>query len=335
MGDDTAIGWTDATWNPLRAVNEQTQKIGWICIHKSAGCENCYSETMNDWRGNGAPFTPSGLKSVRPFLDERILTQPLRWRQPRRIFVCSMTDLFGEWVPDEWIDRVFAVMALAPQHTFQVLTKRPDRMLAYLSRHDVGARWAREVQRIEAPLPAVDDAVGWTRVGLPNVWLGVSCEDQRNADARVPLLLQTPAAVRFVSYEPALGPVDFSRFLAAGDSDNPERGSEHSRIDGDVPAAQVVALRQQRLRWDKSTGHEQRDQRAERPAARTIDWIIVGGESGPGHRPMDLAWLERVDAQTRAAGVALFVKQMSGPRPGMRGSIPEYLWSRKEFPHGS
>jgi protein gp37 len=211
MSDSSAIEWTDATWNPVTG-----------CTKVSAGCKNCYAER---WAQRffeiecvvGTSATMNAERVRRPFSVVRChgdrLDTPLHWRNPRRVFVCSMSDLFHEAVPDEFLDRVFAVMALCPQHTFQVLTKRPDRMHQYLASHDVGARWtlARGLPAIEEITASV--AVDWTRNGLPNVWLGVSCEDQTTADERIPLLLQTPAPLRFVSCEPLLEPIDLSEFL--------------------------------------------------------------------------------------------------------------------------
>lgn len=189
MGDqrDGGIAWTDQTWNPIRG-----------CSRVSEGCRNCYAETVAA-RFNGPGQAYEGLArraangearwtgKIR-IVDEH-LEDPLRWRRPRRVFVNSMSDLFHEDVPDEVIDKVFNVMFLATTHTFQVLTKRPERMLAYIM--------AREL----ANYP------------IGNVWLGVSVEDQAATDARIPLLLKTPAAVRFLSVEPLLAPVDLSRFL--------------------------------------------------------------------------------------------------------------------------
>jgi protein gp37 len=186
----TAIEWTDETWNPIRASSPEHGN-GWHCERVSEGCRNCYAEVINrDRFGTGLAYTRPNRDRVEISSWRTTLGAPLRWRKPRRIFVCSMTDLFGEWVPFELIDWVFAVMALAPQHTYQVLTKRPERMREYL----VGRRdWA-----------------------IPNLWLGVSVEDQVAAESRIPVLLDTPAAVRFLSCEPLLGPVDLEPWLATG-----------------------------------------------------------------------------------------------------------------------
>lgn len=186
----TKIQWTDETWNPLRARRKDGGgKVGWACVRVSPGCVNCYAATQNRqmWAGGtGLDYTVPNLKLVETVRSEKALTQPLRWKKARRVFVCSMTDLFGEWVTDDEIEAVFGVMAQARQHTFQVLTKRPERMRAFLA---------------DIPRAAV----------LPNVWLGTSVEDQQRANERIPHLLATPAAVRFLSCEPLLGPIDLRR----------------------------------------------------------------------------------------------------------------------------
>jgi len=195
--DKTAIEWTDSTWNPIRARRKTLDsfgrggiKVGWHCEHVSEGCRFCYAEGINRRLGTGLDFKPGHRGDIEIFLDEKMLLAPLRWRKPRDIFVCSMTDLFADFVRDEWIDRMFAMMALCRQHRFQVLTKRPKRMRAHVQRPEFG----NEVEIFPWP--------------LPNVWLGISAEDQANADERIPELLATPAAVRFVSLEPLLGPID-------------------------------------------------------------------------------------------------------------------------------
>jgi len=296
MADKSAIEWCDATWTPLRARNRETGRVGTICVHKSAGCANCWAETWGKFRGTGAPFTPSGLKQVETFLDEKMLTWPLRWRDARKVFVCSQTDLFGEWWPDEWIDRVFAVMALCPQHVFQITTKRPERMRAYsaeilsLTGRERSLRIATSMYRdhpaervVMSGLRRPDAHVGDFPWPLPNAWLGVSVEDQATANERIPLLLETPAAVRWVSYEPALGPVSFAKWLP--------------------------------IRWDAGRQVWQREREIPWVAGRDgLSWIVVGGESGPVARPFDLAWARSTIAQCRAAGVAPYVKQL--------GSVP-------------
>jgi protein gp37 len=237
----TGIEWTDATWNPVTG-----------CQKVSPGCKHCYAEGVAE-RFWAKQYPPNADGSPRRFTDVRChperLDQPLRWRKPRMVFVNSMSDLFHKDVPDDFIYEVWRVMAACPQHTFQVLTKRPERM-----REVVAAFYDRIVDAFVAGVSST-----LSLPPLPNVWLGVSVEDQRRADERREYLQETPAAVRFVSYEPALGEVD----------------------------------------W---TGWE------------FIDWLIVGGESGPGARPFDLAWARDAIAWAGAHGVAAFIKQI-GARP--------------------
>lgn len=268
MSESTHIRWTNATWNPVTG-----------CTKVSAGCKNCYAERVfpRAYAGQtvtevtGHPDSPDGaLYVMRPrrFTDVRThperLDRPLHWRKPRRVFVNSMSDLFHEDVPDEFIDRVFQTMWQATQHTFQVLTKRPDRMRDYASAL-VGT---------------------WLPGGPPpNVWLGVSVEDQATADERIPILLDTPAATRFVSYEPALGPIDFTPFPA--------------RWEAVVAGSRICEPR-------RVTG---------------IDWIIVGGESGPEARPMHPEWMRSTIRQGRDAGVPVFCKQLGAWRECPAGDV--------------
>ena len=275
------IAWTEETLNPIRARHRATGKIGWYCQRVSDGCKHCYAATMNEWRGNGVDYTVPALKEVELFLDAKILDAPLRWHRARRVFLCSMTDLFAEFVPDEWIDRIFCVMSDAPQHTFQVLTKRPDRMLAYVTdRHQFIASGAGLVN-----YELGDRLTTWDRSPLPNVWLGVSVEDQATADARIPLLLQTPAALRWVSYEPALAPVNFDPWLGYCTTSC-------------VRFGEPTVL--------NAHSHPR------------IDWLVVGGESGSQARPFDLAWARSAIVQGRAAATLVFMKQI-GSRPGFWG----------------
>lgn len=313
MGDRSKIQWTDASWNPIRG-----------CSRVSEGCRFCYAERhAARFVGPGLPYeglTTDGKWNGTIRVVEGHLADPLRWTKPRRIFVNSMSDLFHANVPDEWIDRIFAVMALSPRHTFQILTKRPERMREYLAGLDVerifaaadrvggdegGVFAANWVNGFSRPREVADDgnpANGTVRRWpLPNVWLGVSVEDQATADARIPLLLQTPAAVRFVSYEPALGPVDFAR-LKYGD----EKCACGFQVVQNAFNASIDCPALSRI--GKCTeGPEPID-------AGTLDWIIVGGESGPGARPCDVAWIRSVREQCADADVPCFVKQL-GSRP--------------------
>jgi protein gp37 len=256
---DTKIEWAEKTWNPIRARRISNDERGWYCEHVSEGCRNCYAERMNrnTYFGNGLEYKPKTLSEVDLFLDEKILQQPLHWSKPQNVFPCSMTDLFGRWVKDEWLEAILNVIYRAKQHTFQGLTKRADRMLDYISR-----------------------SAFLSNDPLPNLWLGVSCEDQKTADERIPLLLQTPAAVRWISAEPLLGPVDLSRYFAR---DWTLRGHDH-------PTERTVG----------------------------IDWAVVGGESGPGARSLDLNWIKSIVSQCQQSRVPVFVKQL-GVRPWWDG----------------
>lgn len=254
----TAIEWTDATWNPTRG-----------CSRVSPGCVNCYAERVAmRFSGEGQPYAGlAKLRGGRPGwtgkvrLVPEMLARPLHWRKPRQVFVNSMSDLFHEALSDEEIAAVVGVMAACPQHSFQVLTKRAERML----------EWYEWVSDAEEPHPAnrcvalAEDALrdwrdgkGWWNKQWPltNVWLGVSVEDQECANERIPHLLDTPAAVRFLSCEPLLGPIDLTPWLPS------------------------------------------------------LDWVIVGGESGPDARPCEVEWVRALVRQCREANVACFVKQL-------------------------
>lgn len=476
LGDKTGIQWTDASWNPI---------VG--CSVVSPGCTNCYAmkqaARLLDRPGShyhcttqkvGGNAVWTGKVAMAP---EHILTAPLRWSKPRRVFVNSMGDLFHEDVPDEWIDKVMAVMALADQHEFQVLTKRAERMREYGSdlqtpfriakaidalsvqrsagqeeiqpvngypgyfasshghiysekrghrrklKPDVGEQGHRRVQlhrkgkdsrrgdrllvhriiletfvgpalspdaqvrhfdgnpqnNAVANLRWGDQSKNWSdskRHGshrrysklepwqvreikerseiarqsaeaiarvfdisatqirniltgkqwavetpinwpLENCWLGVSVEDQRRADERIPILLDTPAAVRFVSAEPMLGPVNFTRIAVSRMPSDPPGPPDACSLDG-------LLGERWPLRYGSRVGPPDRVNR--------IDWTIIGGESGPGARPMDVDWVISIVEQCRGAGVACFVKQDSGPKPGKQGRIPDELWI-KEYPN--
>ena len=259
----TKIEWADKSWNPVTG-----------CTKVSAGCTNCYAERLfpkvygRQWifrdglyedahRGEGGKWRPRRFTDVRMHPDR--LDAPLHWRKPRRVFVNSMSDLFHEDVPAQFIGEVFRTMSRAKEHTFQILTKRAERMRQLLSSPSwLRAEFGRDVWCEMSPNEL-----------HPNVWLGVSVEDQKTADERIPLLLQTPAAVRFVSYEPSLGPVDFSRWLFdSGDDGEPAPRNNPG-----------------------------------------LSWCIAGGESGPKARPSHPEWFRSVRDQCVEAGVPYFFKQ--------------------------
>ena len=270
------------------------ERVGWDCERVSEGCRNCYAERIN-WRlGTQLDFKPGNLfrqervgyanGEAKLFLDEKMLLAPLSWRRPRRIFVCSMTDLFGAFVPDEMIDRVLAVIIRASWHSFQVLTKRSARMRAYFA--ELERLWREDPQ-------AVCARFGWVAGWLPdfpikNLWLGVSAEDQRRAAERIPDLLATPAVVRFVSAEPLLGPIDFRAIDISGDEEILPLGAGWlNRLD-EVGGAEHARL----------------------------NWVIVGGESGPEARPMHPEWARSIRDQCAAADVPFFFKQWGDWAPG-------------------
>jgi protein gp37 len=254
MSDKSAIEWTDATWNPVTG-----------CTEVTPGCDNCYAKTFAErWRGVPGHYFEQGFDVV---LRPDKLNLPLTWRKPRRVFVNSMSDLFHKDVPDEFIARVFAVMAATPQHTYQLLTKRHGRMRSLLAGEDGSGHRLLEAAMDEETAQALYDQ--WP---LPNVWLGVSVEDQARANLRIPALLDTPAAVRWLSMEPLLGPVDLTRT------------DKDVLVDGG------------------------------------IDWVVVGGESGRGARPMEPAWARSLRDQVTGADVPFFFKQWGEWAPnGYRG----------------
>ncbi len=263
MSGKTGIEWTEATWNPV---------VG--CKRVSAGCDHCYAFQLHDqrhiaWKRGRFPTAPKQYHvpfSTAQLMPER-LSDPLHWRKPRRIFVNSMSDLFHEQVPDSFIEQVWDTMRRTPQHTYQILTKRPERM-------------ASLCQRINS-------------TPLPNVWLGTSVENQAAADERIPALCRTPAAIRFLSCEPLLGFVTILPHLIGYHTDN------------------------------------------------LLDWVIIGGESGPHARPMEMRWVDLLMAECEHAAVACFVKQLgsvwakahhaSDSHGGTMDEWPEHLRVR-EYP---
>ncbi|MBB2698912.1 UNVERIFIED_ORG: protein gp37 [Rhizobium esperanzae] len=276
MSDGTKIEWTDATWNPITG-----------CAIVSPGCTNCYAMKLAGTRLQHHPSRagltrdskagPVWTGEVR--FNEQWLTQPLTWSRPRMIFVCAHGDLFAEGVPDEWIDKVFAVMALAPQHIFQVLTKRPERMREYIRSSETYGRILRAADPLRSqrrhlgsiPISAPSHAGFW-----PQLWLGVSVEDQKRAEERIPILLDTPAAIRWISAEPLLGPLDLDKDGAV----NEDSGRSFLRS------------------WGRNDWH-----------SRGLDWVVAGGESGLGCRPMHPHWVYALRDQCVAAEVPFLFKQ--------------------------
>lgn len=284
------IEWTEATWNPIAG-----------CTVHSPGCTNCYAmrtaarlatipATAPIYGGLTQPSKAGPVWTGKIAVNQSTMLAPLKRKKPTMYFVNSMSDLFHESVPDEVIDRVFAVMALCPQHTFQVLTKRSARMRAYCISRFGGWGEVALTDAIEALGGFEQDGGGEWGKPLPNVWLGVSVEDQKRADERIPDLLATPAAVRFLSCEPLLGPVDISRFMWPVCKSMPARFGSWVEAE----AAGQLTYRRQSLVAASSV---------------FLDWVITGGESGPGARPMHPDWARSLRDQCGRAGVPFFFKQ--------------------------
>lgn len=316
----TKISWASDVWNPV---------IG--CTKVSAGCAGCYAMRMAA-RLASNPLTPeyAGVAEFSAGRNPRWLSvktlperlgEPLRWKKPRRVFVCSMADLFHDDVPDEFIAAVFGVMAACPQHCFLVLTKRPARMLRFFK------RYAEILRPLETPdaagffIAMAADLMQWSGVlapdevlrdpeeysgitwPLPNVHLGVSVEDQATADERIPLLLQTPATLHWASAEPLLGPV---QFWSVND------GSWYDREGA--------------TRYDSLTGTAWHgsDFSYGLGGGPRLGHVVVGAESGPGARPMRLDWVRSIRDQCADSGVPLFVKQLTGEHGKVVKDITEF-----------
>lgn len=318
MGD-TSIEWTSKTWNPIRG-----------CSVVSDGCRNCYAMNFaTRFAAKGEAYEGLAYRNTSgahwtgqvKFIEEH-LADPLKVRKPTKWFVNSMSDLFHEGVSDQQITDIFGIMALAHWHTFQVLTKRPQRMLDYLRAGDHGIiNQFEQIQRgggIGPPLmfKALDmkrrDNVGW-EWPLPNVHLGVSVEDQKTADERIPLLLETPAAVRWISAEPLLGSVDLTHI------DYSDRLREVMRqAHGDEGAASINASAYlQTLTGQWFDGWDRGND------GKRLDWVVVGGESGTGAREMHLEWARGIVNQCQSAGVPVFVKQLGAHPVLWRDDDPE------------
>lgn len=315
MAEKSKIPWTDCTLDLVGG-----------CTKASAGCRECYAERLV---GNRLAHNPvckgryeglvgkDGHWTGKIKLFEDRLGKPLHWRDPRRIFVCPYSDLFHKGVPFEFVDRVMAMVALCPRHTFQVLTKRPERMAEYFKSQpyrdyaDSHKLYGSDGGRIGGwflvQRPSIKNYPVWGDVKwpLPNLWLGTSVEDQDN-EPRIKHLLDTPAAVHFLSVEPMLGPLDIFKGRQAEcgyySEDRRENGCEFSteRCDNcrDFPRYM-------------DTG---------------IDWVIIGAESGPGRRPCKVEWVRDLVGQCDAAGVPVFVK------PSRHFEWPKDLKDRQAYP---
>ncbi|MFZ3473138.1 DUF5131 family protein [Streptomyces sp. 4.24] len=369
------IEWTEQTWNPTTG-----------CDKISPGCDNCYALTMAKrlkamgqakYQTDGNPRTSGPGFGIATHADA--LTEPLRWKKPRKIFVNSMSDLFHARVPRDFLAQVFAVMAATPQHTYQILTKRPERAARILtdlctcgSGHPPGEHFRSSMEwaaTSHSPtyVPGLKHGIyhraGWP---LPNAWIGTSVESQKYADLRIPALINTPAAVRFLSCEPLLGPVDLSPWLTPISPLPPEQAptswadwtwpdwvpaSVREAVEGFWGADQYRTPRdwmqnmheQQapvfgaRVTMDDGFGPDPKQVtgryvhawnnigrliRDDGTVAYTsfgyartrtelpIDWVIVGGESGPGARAVNPDWVAGISATAQAAGAATFVKQL-------------------------
>ena len=255
----TKIEWTEYSWNPVTG-----------CTPISEGCQNCYARRMAKRLAGRCGYPADD--PFRVTLHPERLGEPLRWRKPSRVFVCSMGDLFHPDVQPIWLSMIFNVIRECPQHTFMVLTKRPEIALEHLG-----------------------NAMLQPYFGLPNLWIGVTAENQQRADERIPILLQTPAAVRFISIEPCLGPVDLSYYLPK----NPKKNCPENI-----------------LPYYNSHG---------------LNWVICGSETGPLARPMKEEWVKNIKDQCVGADVPFFYKQKIVN--GQKVALPELegkQWA--EFP---
>lgn len=277
----SAPGYSPEVWNVVTG-----------CTPVSEGCANCWAKAMV--RRFQHLHCPAMCRSFGEIvLHEDRLADPLHWQKPRMCFVCSMGDLFHEQVPDEFLDKVFARMAVLQKHRFIVLTKRAERMLAYISSRSKSIRFWREAG-------PVGYAFDWNNIPLvqfplPNLWLGVSVEDQRTADERIPLLLQTPAAVRFVSVEPMLHPIQLPDC----------NGRSDCILDG-------------------IDGH------SDRPLGG-LNWVIIGCESGPHRRPCNPQWISNLIQQCDCACVPVFVKQIADYDGRVSHDPAEWpAWARRQ-----
>lgn len=302
----TSIEWTDHSINPIRArLNGRT---GHYCEKVSPGCKHCYASRSQ--RRFGLPEFQEQRGEAYPFLDASKLVEVLRRRTPTRYFWCDMSDMFGDWVPDEWIAACFGAMAATPWHTHQVLTKRAKRMrewFEWVTPNEHGVIYGHldealieggvPIWRRTALLKRYPQPEQW-RWPLPTVWLGVSAEDQPRLDERRPHLLRTPAAVRFLSLEPLLGPLALHLPTRIGHIRSDGRPNCNHCCNGDR-CDDPTHIDRRVCPYCRGTGD-----------ATTVDWVIAGGESGPGARRSELRWFEDLRDQCAAAAVPFFLKQL-------------------------
>lgn len=327
MADKTKIEWTDATWNPITG-----------CKVVSPGCTNCYAMKLAGTRLRNHP-SRSGLTrdtKAGPVwngelrFNEEWLDQPIRWKKPRRIFVCAHGDLFAEGVEDAWLDKIFAVMACSRQHIFQVLTKRPQRMHDYLTTKMLNHRLAATAAALDFD---VSEPLHFPNLPLPNVWLGVSVEDQARADERIPHLLSTPAALRWISAEPLLGPLNLASIDVNGD--------------GNVDALSIRMWEDEIANWRDSDEDWEKQfldwygltDLPDGQMSPILDWVVAGGESGPGARPMHPDWARSLRDQCAEADVPFFFKQWGNWHPVFDREFDDPDWRRcselpKRYPYG-
>jgi len=310
----TTIEWCGFAANPIRAQRLSDGKRGHFCTKAGPGCRRCYSESWNRRFGTGLPYAADCEALVEPFVDERELRAIVRSKAPAgsRVFVCDMTDLFHRRIGDDARDQIFAAMSLRPDLVFCVLTKRPAAMREYFTdgiargylvaeqRHALGEVAYRPSEYWTASLgrPVVDCLFCWPP---PNVWLGVSVENQAAAAARIPILLATPAALRFVSVEPMLGPVDLV-----------------SLDDGGYEP--LCAL----LRYPVAhAGLE--------PIEIGLDWVIAGGETGPGARPVHPDWIRSLRDQCVTGGVPFCFKAWGEWAPHNVTDSAPWAWGHGRY----
>lgn len=323
----TAIGWTDLSANPLK-YRRPDGKVVWACVKCSPECANCYAESVGlRWR-RAETFNAPNMRGLQPFMDPDELREIIRRKRcgglqvdGARCFVGDMTDLFGDWVPFGLLDHLFAAMALRPQVTFQLLTKRPDRMAEYLQALQDAAdlhaphtkdgrfspadvlriRWMH-ANRLGGPASGWHGGGDVIQIGtpwpLPNVWLGTSVGNQQAADERIPHLLRCPAAVRFLSCEPLIGPVDLSRWMEPLQELMVCQACGEEFSDGE-------ADRNGRHPYCGGQGDPNGD-----VGGSEIDWAIIGCESGNRRREMQERWAAEILDQCEAAGVAAYTKQV-------------------------